>query len=148
MKRKSKDQSLWPTFDSPLLQGVASAFLRRRKTLNYQVGLACEKEFSETESGALERLNLNLFPGNGGLQLSVWEDGGMWLQYCVKAPGRNSGWAYSDHFYGSLDDVSPETLVAIIERTIARRFDPENSDPTEYRKRLREIWGRVQPFEE
>ena len=148
MKRKQADVSLWPTFDSSLLQSVASAFLRRRKTMRYQAGLFCEKEFGETDRGTSERLNFDLHPGNGDLRLSVWEDGVMWLRLCVSGSGRNSGWAFMEDFHGSINDVSPETLVAMIEKTIATRFRPESSDPTEYREQLRTIWGRVEPCKE
>jgi hypothetical protein len=144
MKRKQADVSLWPTFDSSLLQSVASAFIHRRKTIRCQAGLSCEREYSEKDRGASERLNLDLHPGNGDLRLSVWQDGGMWLRLCVSGSGRNSGWAFMDEFHGSINDVSPETLVTMIEKTIATRFRPESSDPMEYREQLRTIWGRVQ----
>ena len=145
MKRKRADESQWPTFDSPLLQSVVSAFHRRHKAIRHHSALACEREFSETSCGASERLNFDLRPGNGDIRLSVWEDGAMWLRLCVRASGKNSGWALMDEFHGSIDDVAAETLVAMIEETIAHPFYPESSDAAEYRNRLRLIWGRVQP---
>ena len=146
MKRNRADEvSLWPTFDSTLLQEVVSAFARRRKAIRYKSGLSCEREFSETGSGAWERLNVDLQPGIGDLRLSVWEDGVMWLRLCMPGTGRNSGWAFMDEFHGSINDISPETVVAMIENTIAEPFRAESSAPMEYRERLRMIWGRVQP---
>src|SRR5262249_20469931 len=115
MKRERADVSQWPTFDSSLLQEVAAAFLRRRKAIRYKAGLSCEREFSETAHATSERLNLDMRPGNGDLRLTVWEDGVMWLRLCVANLGRNTGWAFNDHFYGPIQDVSPETLVAMVE---------------------------------
>jgi hypothetical protein len=145
MKRKRADVPQWPRFDSALLQGVAAAFQRRGKAIRYQAGLSCEREFSETGGGTSERLNLDLRPGSGDLRLTVWEDGVTWLRLCVVGSGRNAGWAFVDHFYGSVQDVSPEALVALVEATIAEPFRPGSSDPQEYRERLRTIWGRVRP---
>ena len=64
MGRKPADMNNWPAFDAPLLQDVSVAFLRRRKTLRYGAGLACEREFSEDTQGTLERLNLDLRRGH------------------------------------------------------------------------------------
>jgi hypothetical protein len=136
----------WPVFDAPLLQAIAAAFRRRSKSLRYQAGLSCEREFSETADGVSERLNLDLRPDRGDLRLSVWQDGVMWLRLCVPAPGRNSGWAFLDQFYGSVLDVSPETLVSLTEATIAEPFHPGDTDPVAYRERLRTTWGRVRPY--
>jgi hypothetical protein len=154
MKRKQvqADVSGWPAFDAPLLQGVVSAFLRRRKAIRYRAEmLSCEREFSETGCGAWERLNFDLCPGYGQLRLSVWDDGTMWLRLCVAGFGRNSGWIFKEEFHGSINDVSPEALLGMIEHTIAEPFLPgyaEYSDPIEYRRRLWTIWGRVRPFKE
>lgn len=148
MKRERADIPQWPKFDSPLLQDVAAAFHRRGKAIRYRAGLSCEREFSETAGGASERLNLDLRPGGGDLRLTVWEDGVMWLRLCVAAPGRNAGWAFLEQFYGTIQDVSPEALVAMTEATIAAPFHPSTSDSQEYRERLRTIWGRVQPWTE
>jgi hypothetical protein len=146
-KRKRAELSPWPTFDSSLLQGVVIAFTRRSKAIRYRAGLSREREFSETGSGAFERLNLDLRPGIGDLRLSVWEDGVMWLRLCVAGTGRNSGWTFMDEFHGSVNDVSPEAVVAMIESTIGEPFRPESSNQAEYRERLRMIWGRVQPYQ-
>jgi hypothetical protein len=145
MKRKRPDEPPGPTFDAPLLQAVAGALLRRRKAIRYQAGWSCEREFSETDAGVSERLNLDLHPGDGDLRLSVWADGLLWLRLCVAGPGRNSGWAFLHSFSGSVLDVAPETLVGMIEATLAEPFLAGQSDPTAYRERLHTIWKRVQP---
>jgi hypothetical protein len=147
-KRQRTEAPPWPVFDAPLLQAIASAFRRRSKSLRYQAGLSCERVFSETTDGVFERLNLDLRPGAGALRLSVWQDGVMWLRLCVPAPGRNSGWALLERFYGSVLDVAPETLVNLLEGTIAEPFHPGETDPVAYRERLRTTWGRVRPYEQ
>ncbi|MCI0361745.1 MAG: hypothetical protein L0211_24940 [Planctomycetaceae bacterium] len=144
MKQKRTETPGWPKFDSALLQEVVAAFQRRRKSIRTRAGLACEREFSETEDGAFERLNFDLQPGFGDMRLTVWEDGKMWLRLCVSAFQRQGGWAFKDDFYGSTDDVSPEALVAMVEATIEQSFYPGSSDPEKYRERLRTIWRRVQ----
>jgi hypothetical protein len=145
MRQKRTDRLKWPTFDSTELQEVATAFLRRRKALGYHAELSCDQEFSETAGGASERFNLDLRDGFGDLRLSVWQDGVMWFRLCVRGSGTNSSWAFMDCFHGSVQDVSAETLVAMIEATIAEPFRPGSSDPLAYRERLRMIWRRVQP---
>jgi hypothetical protein len=82
----------WPTFESPLLREIAAAFLRRRKAIAYPGGLSCEREFSESAVGAVERLNIEA----GDLRLSAWSDGAMWLAVCVRGFGRGVGWAFKD----------------------------------------------------
>jgi len=61
----------WPTSDAPLLRGIAAALQRRRKAIAYHVGLSCEREFTESAAGVVERLNLEA----GHLRLSAWSDG-------------------------------------------------------------------------
>ena len=138
MKRKRADTSLWPTFDSPLLQGVGSAFLRRRKAVVYHAGLSCEREFSESATSALERLNLDA----GNLRLCIWSDGVMWLAVCVRGFGRGAGWAFKDTFHGDIQDVSAEVLVGLVEATLALPF---GSDADNERQQLRVVWARVHP---
>ncbi len=145
MKRKQVEAPGWPQFEAPLLREVVAAFRRRRKALRNQAGLSCEREFSETDRGAFERLNFDLQPGCGDLRLTVWEDGVLWLRLCVPTYQRQGGWAFQDDFYGTTDDVSPETLVALVEATIRESFYPGRSDPAAYRTRLRTIWRRVRP---
>lgn len=140
VKWKPLDSDDWPVFDSPLLRDVAAAFRRRRKALRYNAGLSCEREFSETAEGTSERLNLDL-PGRH-LRLSVWADGAMWLSVCVPGEGRNSGWAFADGFNGDVGDVSPQTLVGMVETTLTLSF---GADPPAERERLREVWRRVRP---
>ena len=139
MKRKPTGAD-WPAFDSPLLRDVAAAFLRRRKALRYRAGLSCGREFDETAGGTFERLNLDL-PG-GRLRLSVWADGVLLLSVCVPGRGRNSGWAFADAFHGDVDDVSAQTLVGMVEATLALPF---GADPPAERERLRDVWRRVRP---
>jgi hypothetical protein len=141
MKRKPEGSATWPTFDSPLLQGIAAEFLRRRKALRVRAGLACQREFSETAAGSIERLNLE-FP-IARLRLSVWADGCMWLSVCVPAAGRNAGWAFRDTFHGDVQDVTGATLVGMVESTIAISF---GVDPATEREQLRKIWERVRPY--
>jgi hypothetical protein len=143
MKQKQVETPGWPKFDAPLLQEVVAAFQRRRKALRNRAGLACEREFTETDRGVFERLNFDLCPGYGDMRLSVWEDGKLWLRLCVPAFERQGGWAFLDEFHGSTDDVAPETLVALVEATIGESFHPGRSDPAAYRTRLRNIWRRV-----
>jgi hypothetical protein len=109
------DEPLWPRFDAPVLQGIVSAFLRRRKAIRYHSELSCERELSKTANGASERLNFDLQPDNGNLRFSVWDDGVMWLRFCVPGSGRNSGWAFMDEFHGSTThrSGSPLPLAAV-----------------------------------
>ena len=132
-----------PAFDSPLLQEVAVTFARRRKAIRYRAGWSCDREFSEAADGTVERFNLDLRPNGGDLRLSVWADGGLWVCLCVARPGRNAGWAFLDQFHGCIADVSPATLVGMVEATFAESFRPGESDPGAYRERLRTIWKRV-----
>jgi hypothetical protein len=141
MGRKPKDSATWPTFDSPLLQGIAVDFLKRRKALRVKAGMACQREFSEAAAGSIERLNLD-FPV-AWLRLSVWADGCMWLSVYVPAVGRNTGWAFRDYFHGDVQDVTGTTLVGMVESTIAFSL---GVDPVTERERLRKIWDRVRPY--
>jgi hypothetical protein len=129
----------WPTFDAPLLREIAAAFLRRRKAIAYHAGLACEREFSESAAGAVERLNLEA----GDLRLSAWSDGLMWLAVCVRGFGRGAGWAFKDAFHGDVQDVSAEALVGMVEATLALPF---GADPEKGRPQLRGVWARVRPY--
>ena len=140
---KQAPRSAWPTFEAPLLQEVAAAFLRRRKALRCKAGLTCEREFSETSDSAVERLDLDLRPGQGDLRLSVWADGVLWVRLCVKALGRNSGWAFLDCFHGDVQDVSAATLVGMVEATLTDPFEVGRSDSLAYRERWRQTWARV-----
>jgi hypothetical protein len=127
-------------FDAPLLRDVAAAFLRRRKAIRHKARLACERDFSETGEGAVERLNVDL-PG-GRLRLSVWADGVMWLSVCVRGKGRNSGWSFKDGFYGDARDVSAATLVGMLEATLGLTF---GAGMLAERERLRQVWARARP---
>jgi hypothetical protein len=132
----------WPTFDASLLQGVAAAFLRRRKAIAYQAGLSCGREFSESAAGgAIERLNLDIPDVN--LRLSVWADGVMWFRICVPGLGPNAGWAFKDRFHGDVGDVSAEALVEMVEATLGLRL---GSDPASELLQLRRLWARVHPL--
>jgi len=129
----------WPKFDAQLLQSVAAAFLRRRQAIAYHTGLSCEREFSESSTEIIERLNLNV----GHLRLCVWADGVMWLGVCVRGFGRDAGWAFKDTFHGDVQDVSAESLVGMVEATLALSF---GSDPESERQQLRALWARVHPY--
>jgi hypothetical protein len=144
MKRKRTPPSQEPEFNSPLLREIAEAFLRRRKALRYKARFKFEREFSETPESATERLNLDL-QDDGLLRLSVWEDGVMWFGISVRAPGRNQGWAFQDDFHGSILDVSVQSLVVMVEQSLAVRFRAGVTDRVEYREQLRAVWARVRP---
>ena len=142
-KRQTRAED-WPVCDSPLLADIAAAFLHRRKAIAYktraQGSFTCSREFSESATETVERLNLDL--RGGYLRLSVWADAGMWLSLSVRAPGRNSGWAFQDQFTGDVNDVSGPALVHMIEATLAT---PLGADPPTERQQLRTIWRRVHP---
>jgi hypothetical protein len=138
--KRSSVASDWPAFDTPLLQDVAAAFTRRRKAIAYQAGLSCTRELSESASGTVERLNLDLCAGS--VRLSVWADGLMWLGVSVRRCGRHAGWLFQDGFHGDVQDVSAETLVSMVEATLSVRF---GGDRASERQQLREIWSRVRP---
>lgn len=140
VKRKPTTPADWPEFDSALLRDIADAFRLRRKALRYRAGLSCEREFTETTEGASERLNIDL--RDDRIRLSVWEDGILWFRVCVSGTGRNSGWAFLDSFHGDVQDVSPRTLVGMVEATLAIGF---GADPPAERERLRNVWDRVRP---
>jgi hypothetical protein len=131
----------WPTFDAPLLQGIANAFLRRRKAIKYRTGIACDREFSESPVGTIERFNLETRAGK--VRLSIWADGVLWLAVCVRRSGRNAGWAFQETFYGDVKDVSGEALVGMFEATLALPF---GADRQSERQQLREVWARVRPY--
>jgi hypothetical protein len=138
--RKSTETGDWPAFDAPLLRDIAAAFRRRRKALRYRAGLACGREFSESADGTFERLNLDLT--GGGLRLSAWADGCLWVSVCVRATGRNAGWAFRDAFHGDAGDVSAATLVGMVEATLGL---PLGAGPVAGREQLRAVWRRVHP---
>lgn len=144
MGRKQVESTAWPVFDSPLLLEIAAAVLRRRKAIAYNTrasgGLSCTREFSETEAGTFERLNVDIWGWH--LRLSVWADGVLWLSLCVLAAGRNAGWAFQDAFHGDAGDVSAATLVTMIESTLALRLGTEQAAE---REQLRAVWSRVHP---
>jgi hypothetical protein len=141
MARKRAKSAAWPVLDSPLLADVAAAFLRRRKAIAYRVGeVSCGREFSESASETFERFNLDLCGGH--LRLSVWEDGCVWVSVCVRAAGRNAGWAFQDAFHGDARDVSATTLVGMVESTLQLKL---GTDSVAGREQLRAIWGRVYP---
>jgi hypothetical protein len=144
MGRKRVESTAWPVFDSPLLAEIAAAFFRRRKAIAYKTGasggLSCTREFSETKAGTHERLNLDIRGGH--LRLSVWADGCLWLSVCVRAAGRNAGWAFQDAFHGDAGDVLAATLVTMVEATLELRLGAE--PPAELEK-LRSVWSRVHP---
>jgi hypothetical protein len=129
----------WPTFDAPLLREIAAAFLRRRKAIAYHTGLSCGREFTESGANTFERLNLEA----GGLRLSVWSDGVMWLAMCVRGTGRAGGWAFRDTFHGDVRDVSAEALVGMVQATLALPF---GTDAVKEREQLRGVWSRVRPY--
>jgi hypothetical protein len=129
----------WPNFDDPLLQEIAIAFLKRRKAITYHSSLSCEREFSETAIGTFERLNLNV----GNLRLCIWSDGVIWLAVCVPGFGRNAGWAFKDTFYGLVKDVSADSIVGMVESTLAIPF---GMDQAQEQHQLRTIWMRVHPY--
>src|SRR5689334_21247467 len=106
--------------------------MHRRRALAYHAGLSCEREFSESGTGALERLNLDV----GKLRLCIWSDGVMWLAVCVRGFGRGAGWAFKDTFHGDIRDVPAETLVGMVEGTLTLPF---GSDPERERKQLRRL---------
>jgi hypothetical protein len=122
-----------------LLRGIAAAFLRRRKAIACHAGLSCEREFNESAAGAVERLNLEA----GDLRLSAWSDGAMWLAVCVRGFGRSATWAFKDTFHGDVQDVSAETLVGMVEATLALPF---GTDAVKEREHLRGVWARVSPY--
>jgi hypothetical protein len=129
----------WPTFEAPLLQGIATAFLRRRKAIVYHRALSCERESSGSETGAAERLNLDA----SDLRLCVWADGVMWFGVCVRGFGPGGGWAFQDNFHGDVQDVPAEALVGMVEATLSVPF---GSDPDKERQQLRDLWARVHPY--
>jgi hypothetical protein len=129
----------WPTFDAALLQGIATAFLRRRKAIAYRVALSCEREFSESASGAVERLNLQA----GNLRLCIWADGVMWLAVCIRGSRRRGGWSFKDTFHGDVQDVSPESLVGMVEATLELPFGKDRDRESHA---LRTVWARVHPY--
>ena len=140
MGRRSIEPGDWPAFDAPLLRDIAAAFRGRRKALRYRAGLSCGREFSESADGTSERLNLDL--PRRGVRLSVWADGSLGLSVCVRAAGRNAGWAFQDAFHGDAGDVSAATLVNMIEATLGLRLGVE---PAAEREQLRAVWSRVHP---
>jgi hypothetical protein len=144
MKRKRTPSSQEPDFNSPQLREIAEAFLQRRQAIRYKAGFKLEREFIETHEGTTERLNLDL-QADGQLRLSVWEDGEMWFGISVRAPGRNQGWAFQDNFHGSVLDVSAQTLVVMVEQSLAAGFRPGVTDRVEYREQMRAVWARVPP---
>ena len=141
MGRKQTESAGWPAFDSPLLQEITAAFLRRRKAIAYRLraegGVACARDFSESASGTQEVVALAF---GQRIQFCVWDGGDLWLSVRIKAVGRNSGWAFQDHFYGDSQDVSGAALVRMVEATLALRF---GSDFLTERDRLRCVWRRV-----
>jgi hypothetical protein len=128
----------WPTFDAPLLLEIAAAFLRRRRAIAYRAGLSCRREFTESPSGAVERLVLEAGP----LRLCVWADGVMWLGVFVRGLGRGAGWAFREAFHGDVRDVSAEALVGMVEATLAL---PLGSDRDGARRDLWAAWARTHP---
>jgi hypothetical protein len=128
----------WPTFDAPLLRDVSSAFLRRRKAIAYHTGLTCSRNFTESATGAVERLHLV----SGHLQLAVWEDGGLWVGAFIRGLSRNAGWAFQDAFHGDMLDVSAGALVGMFEASGLLPYWPESEDK---RERLRAVWSRIRP---
>ncbi len=128
----------WPTFDAPLLRGIAAALQRRRKAIAYRSGLSCGREFTESAAAAVERLNLEA----GALRLCIWADGVMWLAVCVRGCGRGAGWSFKETLHGDVQDVSAEVLVGLVEATLALRL---GSDPQREREELRAVWARVHP---
>jgi hypothetical protein len=139
VKHKRTTSGDWPIFDSPLLAEVAQAFALRRKAIRYRSGICCEREFSETAEGAVERLNLR----SRHLILSVWAEGVMFFGVAVPAAGAHGGWTFEDHFHGDVNDVAPQTLVRMFEATIGVPF---GNDAFEEREGLRRIWARVSPY--
>ena len=142
LKRKPAFDN-WPTFDAPLLQSIAAAFLLRRKAIAYQAGLCCQRDCSESATGAVERLNLDLHAGH--TRLSVWADGVMWLAVCVRGFGRGAGWAFKDAFHGDVRDVSPETMVGMVEATLALPLGDNTESGCGQQQIIRSVWARVSP---
>lgn len=128
----------WPSFDAPLLKEFAAALLSRRKAIAYHTVLTCEREFTESQTGAIERLSLD----TRILRLSIWSDGEMWLSVHVRGLGRNAGWAFKDEFHGDVCDVSAEAIVGMVEATLSIPF---GTDSETSRQRLRDVWARLHP---
>jgi hypothetical protein len=142
MVKRTTGTAHWPAFDAPLLQDVVAAFARRRKAIAYHTDLTCTRELCESASGIIERFNLDL--RSDSLRLSVWADGTLWLRLCHRGLGRNTGWAFIDHFYGNAQVVPAAALVSMVEQTLGLQIGTE---PASERQQLRAIWTGVGPYE-
>jgi hypothetical protein len=132
----------WPVFDAPLLAGIATAFLHRRKALRYDGILQCERDFSELPNRVFERLNIDYRNGIQ-LRLSVWEDGQIWFRACIPRRGRDGGWAFLHHFHGVVNGVPGEEITQLFEESCLLYYWKETENDRAVR--LRALWRRVSP---
>src|SRR6185436_17017215 len=103
------------TFESALLNDIASAIERRGKAIRYRGELKC----SGAVEDSVERLNVDFTAISGfRVRLSVWPDGALWLGITEPGSKRAGGWKYRDEFHSLLQGLDAYGVVARFEQTI------------------------------
>lgn len=84
-----------PLCRSPFLQDVTIALGRRSlKGLRYRGSLEFELAEEDTDSGSIERLNIELRTVSHLTKISIWADGISWIYF---ADSRNGGVIFKKH---------------------------------------------------
>ena len=112
-------------------------FRARSKAIkNLVQGFEIEVETDTKTDEQYERLNLELRNWRDQpdrLTLAFWDDGTFWLD--SRRPSK-PGWAYEYSFYGNFDNVDPDTVRDMIERSLWITSSDE----------MQSVWGQCKPY--
>ena len=96
----------------------------------------------------MERLNIDVaLVGSKSTQvrLSIWEDEILWFGVHQLSTKRGGGWAFAYRRHGTVKDLEPATIVAMLEQSLTEVYVVPDS--AHAAARLDEIWtrARMQP---
>ena len=109
----------WPKPESSLLEGIVDAIRARSKAFkknvrSFDIGL----EIDFDSGSPYERLNLKLGSWSSRpdrLTFVFWDDGNLWVD--ARQSSKN-GWEYELSFYGYYNDIAPDVVRDMIERSL------------------------------
>ena len=127
----------WPTPESSLLGGVVCSIRARSKAIkNLVQGFEIGVETDSRADEQYERLNLELRHWRDQpdrLTFAFWDDGMFWLD--SRRPSK-SGWAYEYSFYGNFNNVDPDAVRDMIERSLWITTSDE----------MQAVWEQCKPY--
>lgn len=127
----------WPHPESPILSGVVRSIRARSKAFKkrargFEIGIETDSKTGDK----YERLNLELRNWfNDRVTFAFWVDGAFWLD--SRRPSK-TGWAYEFSFYGDINNVDPDTVRDMIERSLWITSVDE----------MKMVWSQCNPYTE